>query len=126
VIAIDVIYFVDAERTIEQLGNVLQPDGQMAFFYSQYASPDEAREALPPESTPLAQVLKQRRLRFTTSQFAVDEDAHWQKKIDVARELEPEFEREGNRWLHRFRLNEAERAIECYVRGSRCLYHVRL
>lgn len=126
VIAIDVIYFVNAEKTIKQAKELVQSDGQIGIFYSRYSRHDESQEVVPPESTPLAQVLRQCGLRFTTSDFAVDEDVPWQKRIDILGELKPEFEREGNRWLHRFRLNEAASAIEAYVRHSRCLYHVRL
>jgi hypothetical protein len=117
---------VDAEKTIHRLKELLRGDGQMGIFSSRYAPPGESHKVVSPESTPLARVQNNSGLAFTPSGFAVDEDVHWQKKLDVLAELQPDFEREGSRWLYRFRLNEAAMAIEWYVRGSRCLYHVRL
>lgn len=125
VAAIDTIYWADADRMIGRAEEIVGPAGQMGIFYTRFLGPDDSPESLHPDSTPLAQVLTERGLRFKTWDFCSNEDTHWQKKMDALSDLQQDFIREGSHWLYKFRLNEAARVIEVTPRGSRYLYHLR-
>jgi hypothetical protein len=74
-------------------------------------------------STELAELLIQCGLRFDARDFSAAEDTHWQHKLEVP-ELRPEFEDEGNLWLHAFRRHEAAHCVtmRSWESRSRHLY----
>ena len=125
VVAIDTIYWADADRMIRRAKEIVGPAGQMGIFYTRFLGPDGSQESLHPQSTPLAQVLAECGLTFETWDFCSNEDVHWQKKMEVLIDLQQEFAREESDWLFHFRLNEAAWVIEGKPRRSRYLYHVR-
>jgi SAM-dependent methyltransferase len=127
-IAIDTLYFADLEKTIRGALDILAPHAQMGIFYTQWIGSDGPKEKLRPDQTDLAVVLKEHALSFKTWDLTADEDAHWQKKIDVLHELESAFKAEGNPWLYNFRLWEAENQVKLrgLERRSRHLYHIQL
>ncbi|HEV2801093.1 MAG TPA: methyltransferase domain-containing protein [Pyrinomonadaceae bacterium] len=126
-VAIDTLYYVDdLEETLRQLVAVLKPAGQMGIFYTQWINHASERDALLPENTSLAVLLKKHDLNFTYVDLSRAEAEHWQKKLSVLEQLKPEFEREGNLDLYHYRHSEAFRYANWDTeKRSRHLYHVR-
>jgi ubiquinone/menaquinone biosynthesis C-methylase UbiE len=104
---IDTLYFLEREPVIRRAQAALKPGGQMGFCYTQWWDEGDPKALLQAESTELAELLRRCGLRFETWDFSAAEDTHWQHKLDVLAELRPEFEDEGNMWLHEFRRHEA-------------------
>jgi len=125
-ILIDVLYFVDADKTLDRIVSVLQPGAQMGIFYTQWQREGDPLEMLEPERTNLAGLLQERNLEYSTSDLSSAEEAHWRKKVHVLNQMQEQFEAEDNAWLYIFRLGEAEGHINLGERRSRYLYHVRL
>jgi hypothetical protein len=101
------VCFLEREPVVQRAQAALKPGGQMGFCYTQWWDEGDPKELLQPESTELAELLTRCGLRFEAWDFSAAEDTHWQHKIDVLAELRPEFEDEGNMWLHEFRRHEA-------------------
>ncbi len=127
-ILIDVIHFVNRDKTLAQITEILEPKGQVGIFFTQFLGPDDSEELLQPEKTVLAQSLHEHNLHFATHCFSEEEYVHCQQKVEVLKALEAEFEAEGNVWLYNFRLEEAEDHAKSLVekKRSRHLYHVLL
>lgn len=125
-ILIDVLYFVDAEKTLDGIVSALQPGAQMGIFFTQWLREGDAIELLEPDQTNLARLLQKRSLVYSTSDLSNAEEAHWEKKVRVLNQMQKQFEAEDNAWLYVFRLSEAEGHIKLSERRSRYLYHVRL
>ena len=127
-IAIDTLYYVDdLEETLRQFSAVLKPTGQMGLFYTQWINDRAARADLLPANTSLAVLLKKHDLKFTSFDLTEAEAEHWQKKLAVLEQLEPEFEKEGSLGLYHYRHSEALRYANWdSTLRSRHLYHVRL
>lgn len=127
VLAIDTLYYVDdLEETLRQLSAVLKPTGRMGLFYTQWINDRADRADLLPANTALAVLLKKHNLKFTSFDLTEAEAEHWQKKLAVLEQLEPEFEKEGSLGLYRYRHSEALRYAnwDSSLR-ARYLYHVR-
>ncbi len=127
-ILIDVIYFVNRDKTLTQLKEIIKPNGQMGIFFTQFLGPDESEELLQPHKTVLAQSLQKHTLHFGTHCFTKEEDLHYQQKVAILKALEAEFEAENNIWLYNFRYEEAKDHAKSLVerKRSRHLYHVLL
>ncbi|HEX8457323.1 MAG TPA: methyltransferase domain-containing protein [Pyrinomonadaceae bacterium] len=126
IVSVDTLYYVDdLEETLRQLVAVLKPAGQMGIFYTQWINQQSERAALLPENTALAVLLDKCDLSFTYFELTRAEAEHWQKKLAVLEQLEPEFEREGNPNLYHYRHSEALRYANWdTAHRSRHLYHV--
>jgi ubiquinone/menaquinone biosynthesis C-methylase UbiE len=127
-ILIDVIYFVNRDKTLAQLKEILEPKGQMGIFCTQFLAPEDSEERLQPDKTGLAQSLQEHQLHFAAHCFSKEEAAHCRQKVAILKALETEFAAEGNVWLYNFRLEEVEDHAKSLVerKRSRYLYHVRL
>ncbi len=127
-IMIDVMHFVNRDKTLAQLKEILKPNGQMGIFFTQFLGRDESEDLLQPSNTVLAQSLQKHTLHFETHCFTKEEYMHCQQKVAVLKALEVEFKAEGNIWLYNFRLEEAEDHVKSLVdrKRSRHLYHVLL
>jgi SAM-dependent methyltransferase len=104
---IDTLYFLERGPVVRRAQAALKPGGQMGFCYTQWWDEGDPKELLQADSTELAELLSRCGLGFETWDFSAAEDTHWQHKLDVLAELRPEFEAEGNMWLHEFRRHEA-------------------
>lgn len=124
VVLIDTLYFLEREPAVRRAQAALKPGGQMGFCYTQWWDEGDPKELLQAESTELAELLSRCGLHFEAWDFSAAEDTHWQHKIDVLAELRPEFEDEGNMWLHEFRRHEAAYyvAMRSWEHRSRHLY----
>jgi len=129
VVAIDNFYFVvDLNGILARLALALRPGGQMAVTWSSWAAASVDRASLAPARNRLGQALQRRGLSYRTLDFTSQEAADWRRKLEVLRSMEPDFASEGNLFLYRKRLIEAESHQEYVAAGmvSRYLYLVRL
>ena len=115
-------------KTLVQLLEILEPNGQMGIFFTQFLGPDDAKELSQPNNTILAQSLQKHNLHYETHCFTKEEDVHYQQKVAILKALKAEFKAENNVWLYNFRLREAEDHAKSLVdrKRSRHLYHVLL
>jgi 2-polyprenyl-3-methyl-5-hydroxy-6-metoxy-1,4-benzoquinol methylase len=129
VVVIDTLYFVrDVRSVIAATKRCLRDRGRMAIFYSTIISPEEPKANLAPGGTPLANALQSCELSFQTWDFTEDERGVWERQLEAAEKLKPEFEAEGNQWIYQGRVSEARWALEYFTTGrcSRHLYHVQV
>ncbi len=110
ILAIDSLYMPnDLVDTLRQMKTILTLDGQIAAYYS-YATwedPQHLKEHLLPEHTPLGEALAQVGLSYHVWDFTQVDYKHALLKQQVAEELMPIFEAEGNPFLCQIRLGEA-------------------
>jgi cyclopropane fatty-acyl-phospholipid synthase-like methyltransferase len=127
VIAIDSAYYAGhLGQWIGWLREVVRRGGHMAVFFSAWTRADEPPDGLQPDRNRLAQALEAHGLRYRTWDFTASEIQHWQRKLQVATDLRPAFEAEGNAFLYRKRWIEAEYHRPYVEAGhvSRYLYDV--
>jgi SAM-dependent methyltransferase len=129
ILAIDTLYMPnDLVATLQQMKTILAPGGQMAFYYGYaiWEDPQQLKEHLLPEHTPVAEALAQVGLGFKTWDFTQADYQHAELKKKVAAELKPAFEAEGNLFLYEMRMGEANGASSALQSGNavRYLYHV--
>jgi len=113
IIALDVIYWIkDLTPVIKKLKDILKPNGRMGFFYVQFQNPKNPKEVLTPENTILAKLLKQNDFDYEVidvSQIAVE---LWKRKLEVGKELRPQFLEEGNQDIIDERISSGESVLE--------------
>lgn len=129
VVVIDSLYFVhDLQSVIGATKRCLRDRGRMAILYSTHISPEEPKGNLAPGGTPLAKALQSCELSFRTWDFTEDYREVWERGLQAAEELKPEFEAEGNTSICEGRMTEAKWALEFCTTGrsSRYLYHIQL
>lgn len=129
IVAIDTLYFAkDLTVVIADLKRILKPGGQMGLFFSDVITPAESPDHLKPESTKLACALKAHDLSFTTYDFNEDNKIFWQRSVEIAKELQPAFIKEGNKDLCDGRIIEGSAVLDLATAGRMCryLYHVRV
>ena len=128
VVSVDTLYYVNnLEKTLKQLIPILKPKVQMGLFFTEWITNAEGKARLLPENTSLAVLLKKHDLKFATFDLTEHEAEHWRKKVDVLKQLRPEFEKEVNLGLYNYRYSEAIRYANWDLRmRSRYLYHIRL
>ena len=128
VVSIDALHFVnDLNKTIHRAQACLREQGKMGIFYSVVVSPEEPTDHLEPEQTPLAKALQDCGLSFQTWDFTQDETEIWEKILQTADELRPEYEAEDNLFLYETSVSDAKPMLEAAKSGrrQRYLYHVR-
>ncbi|NHJ48646.1 MAG: methyltransferase domain-containing protein [Asgard group archaeon] len=121
-------YTIDINKTINQLKEILTPQGQIGIFTFQYAFENDNPDILHPDNTNLAQVLKKNNLEFRTWDFTDNEIKIRQKQLLIANELKEQFEEEGNIDLYNDRIEECEIDLKRLLSGQkrRFLYHIQL
>lgn len=127
ILAIDALYFTDLTQTIKEIRRVSRPGGMLATFYSYGKLPgqdvsDFPRESLRPEGTPLGQVLNQANLPYRTWDYTQADYVHARHKRQLAKALKPQFEAEGNLFLHDSHAGEAAGVMEAVEAGTHCRY----
>jgi SAM-dependent methyltransferase len=131
ILSVDTLYMPnDLNRTLQQILDLLRPNGQLAVFYSQYIwdAPD-GRNSLKPGNTVLAAALKAKSLPFRTWDFTEQTYHHLQRKHRLGNDMRPEFEAEGTLALHENIMAESESSDAPYDPTScifaRYLYHIQ-
>jgi SAM-dependent methyltransferase len=128
-VAIDSFYFgADLDGLFARLAAAVRSGGQMAVAWSSWAAASTGRASLAPDGNRFGQALQRCGLSFRTLDYTSQEAAHWRRKLGVLRRMEADFASEGNLFLYRKRLIEAESHQEYVEAGmvSRYLYLVRL
>ena len=130
-ISIDTLYFVDIEPMIRRMKDLLAPGGQMLIFYAHGAGPGADRatfpkETLAPHRTPLGEALVRTGLSFRTWDFTRADYEHARLKKQVIEELGAALEAEGNLFLYKGALGEANGVMGDVEAGvqARYLYHI--
>ena len=129
IIAIAALHFAkDMAQTVQQLVNLLTPDGQMGLFTFQYGSDGDPPESLLPENTNLAQALKPFPIDYRTWDFTQKEIDVRRKQVQIATDLKEAYRLEGNLDLCEDRIEECEIDLPRLEGGTkrRYLFHVRL
>jgi ubiquinone/menaquinone biosynthesis C-methylase UbiE len=127
VIAVDTLYFAkDLDHTVKQMKAVLQPQGQMGLFFSEWRKPQDPVEQLAAEQTKLARALQANGLAFTAHALTESDLQFWERSQAVLAEMQAEFEAEGNKDLCESRLGEGSGVLAMVKEGrmKRYLYHV--
>lgn len=115
ILSIDSIFFgKDLKTTLASLGEIMQPDGQMAIFCEE----------------DLSSALKENGLGYRVYDFSEQYHAHMQLKHRVASGMRKAFEDEGNTFIWKNLMRESVASTEPYNRDtsstSRYLYHVKI
>lgn len=124
IISIDSLYFAEnLSDTLRQMTQVVRPGGQMLIFYNDVLAGDP-----PGQWEALEGVLKEHALPFSRHDFTREHLEHAKRKLEIAEELRPAFEAEGNLFLYENRAGEARGEIAAVEAGTgrRSLYHVRV
>ncbi|UCG03367.1 MAG: class I SAM-dependent methyltransferase [Candidatus Heimdallarchaeota archaeon] len=127
VIAIDSLYgdFIDDLHTVFcKLVKFLKPDGQMGIFHTEYSL---ERDDLHPQMTAVALALKNQGLKFKTWDYTENELLLLEKKISVAKELEPKFKSNQYNLYERI-IKHSEKLLLRIIKGEsrRYFYHIKL
>ena len=102
----NVRYFLgDFQETIKRLVEKLNRSGKMVITIFQ-DNKEGAEENVLPDSTHLAQVLKEEKLAYEWYDFTKNVRAHGIRNYQVGEELREAFEREGNGFLYEARVAE--------------------
>lgn len=126
-ISIDTLYFTDLNATVGQMKGLLKPGGRMAIFYAHGADPQcpleqFSRATLPPDKTPLGEVLTKHGLPFQTWDFTAADYAHAQLKEQVTEALKSDFAAEENSFLYDSRHGEAVGVMAAIEAGTHARY----
>ncbi|MBN1937027.1 MAG: hypothetical protein JW934_20380, partial [Anaerolineae bacterium] len=81
-----------------------------------------SRATLPPDKTPLADVLTKHGLAFQSWDFTAADYAHAQLKKQVTEALKADFAAEGNSFLYDNRHGEAEGVMAAVKAGAHARY----
>jgi cyclopropane fatty-acyl-phospholipid synthase-like methyltransferase len=129
VIAVDSLYFGDTEDLITRLTGALQPGGQIVSYFMQILwEESDDRRRVEPEGTDLGQALTQLGLAFETWDITAEELTRARVARRAAEDLRADYEAEGNAFLYKNRIDEANGNIE-FIESGRCrryLYRVRV
>lgn len=129
-ISVDTLYMpTDLTDTVRQMKNLLTPGGQMAIFYSNALWGEDINlETLEADKTPIGIALKNNQLMFQAHDYTQAAYDHAKRKQQLAEELRPAFEAEGNQFLTEVQLGESGGTIYAFEAGhfARYLYHVTL
>ena len=110
ILLIDAVYFVrDPLAFIPRLMSYLRPDGKLYTFFSAWAGPSDPADQLESNVTHVARALHALALHYQVVDYSAAEALHWQRKLQAAVEMRPEFEAEGQSWLYQRRWSEAEK-----------------
>lgn len=129
VISIDTLYWVeDLTNTMAQVAKLLKPGGQMGIFMLQYVPDGRKANEYSAEETPLGKSLSEIGLSFKAYDYSIQNDAFWHRNYQAAKDLQEEFEAEGNGFIPASLIRESEEDFLPFIEKgtlARYLYHVR-
>ena len=113
IIAIDALYYArDFRGVMQDMKDILKPNGSMGIFYGQGRKPDEAPEKINPENTKLGKAIKENDLQFTTIEFTENAYGVMLRELAIAQELEEMFKEEGNHDICQERIEQSKDLIQ--------------
>ncbi len=129
IIAIDSLYMAhDLAATVQRMGEIVGPTGQMALLYSYLAWDAPSRTDLQAERTPLAVALRANHLPFRAYDLSADMHDLMQRKYRLGQEMRDEFVAEGRAMLYEHIIAESDRGTAPFDPATspytRYLYHV--
>jgi cyclopropane fatty-acyl-phospholipid synthase-like methyltransferase len=128
ILSIDTIYFSeDYAKTIRTLKEILEPNGQIALFYSYGREPWVTRDQFPKETlpagkTPLAQALLANGLEFRTWDLTERDYELARTRKQVLAELESQFKSESNTFIYENRMGDANGITHAIEEGLHARY----
>lgn len=129
VVSIDTLYWVeDLTKTMAQVTKLLKSGGQMGIFMLQNVPKGRKAKDYSAEETPLGRSLKDIGLSFDAYDYTIQNDAFWYRNYQAAKDLQDEFEAEGNGFIAASLIRESEEDFLPFIdKGTlaRYLYHVR-
>lgn len=130
IVSIDTLYMPnDLTVTIRKLCELLAPGGKMLIYYlTLLFDQEQPREILKPDKNDLARALQQVGLPYRTWDVSESTYHLMQRKYQLARSMQAEFEKEGTLFLYNHLIAESESGESPYdpqtCHLSRYLYHV--
>ena len=129
VISIDTLYWVDdLTSTMAQVAKLLKPGGQMGIFMLKHVTDGRKAIDYSAEETPLGRSLREIGLSFDAYDYTIQNDAFWYRNYQAAKDLQDEFEAEGNGFIAASLIREGEEDFLPFIEEgtlARYLYHVR-
>ena len=119
VISIDSLYFVkDLKTTVGRLRGLLREGGRMGFFHSQFLKPGEPEIMLTPQCTAMSLALGDCGVSHVEVEDLTGADLRfWERAMEAAEAMAPEFEAEGNGDLAQGRAGEGKAVLELIRQG---------
>jgi ubiquinone/menaquinone biosynthesis C-methylase UbiE len=123
ILSIDSLYMPnDLQKTLKKMVALLKPGGQIAVFYiNMINSTKQDRQSLRPRGTPLGVLLGKLQLPYQVWDFTRQTYQMLQRKYQVGKAMQAEFESEGSRMLSDFILAESEQNRKVYNPDT-CLF----
>ncbi len=130
IISLDTLYWVsDLTDTIAQVEKLLKPGGQMGIFMMEPVPEGRTASDYTADETQLGQSLNNLGIRFDAHDYAVQQAAFWHRNYATAKDLQDEFESEGNGFIAASLIRESEEEFLPFIEAGtmvRYFYHVRL
>ncbi|MFA7445735.1 MAG: class I SAM-dependent methyltransferase [Flavobacteriaceae bacterium] len=124
---LDTLYFADnLTKTVQDSLKLLNKNGRLYAYFSQWIMDEAYNENLKPENTHLGKVLKELNLDFSVTDLTQSGIGHWKKKLQLLEEMKQDFLEENNEALWQYRFREANRYANWGdTKYSRFLYEVK-
>ncbi|MDX1402009.1 MAG: class I SAM-dependent methyltransferase, partial [Kiloniellales bacterium] len=130
IISLDTLYWVaDLKETLRQVVQLLKPGGQLGIFML-HGTPDGHTAAdTDAAQTSLSEALTSLDMTFDAYDYTLQNAAFWYRNYKAAKDLQEEFEAEGNGFISASLIREGEEEFLPGIENDtlvRFLYHVRL
>jgi ubiquinone/menaquinone biosynthesis C-methylase UbiE len=128
IVSIDSLYMPnDLADCLSRMAGVLAQGGRIAAFYTQMlGSPEEPRQNLKAENTPLGMALRELDFAYRILDFSRANQSFMRRKRRIADSLRGDFEKEDRSWLYRYLIEQSESGDDSYdpetASSSRHLY----
>lgn len=121
IVSFDTLYFVkDLGKTVADIMDHLAPGGRFFAFFT--AGPETREPSSPPPEDPgaskLGAILAGRGLRFEAQDFSANEAVMWEKSLEWAERLRPDFEAEDRLDLYWGRIIESNECVSLWHDGK--------
>jgi SAM-dependent methyltransferase len=121
IVSFDTLYFAkDLAKTVADIMDHLAPGGRFFAFFTEGPEKREPSGRPPddPGASRLGAVLSGRGLRFETVDFSANEATMWEKSLEWAEKLKPDFEAEDRLDLYWGRVIESNECVSLWHDGK--------
>lgn len=110
VLFLDTLYYSNnLIHTLEQAIRLLNKNGRIYAYFSQWIMDTSFQDLLLPENTHLGKALNALQLKYTITDLTESGNNHWKKKLKILDIMKDEFLEEGSIELWEYRYREANR-----------------
>jgi 2-polyprenyl-3-methyl-5-hydroxy-6-metoxy-1,4-benzoquinol methylase len=110
ILLLDTLYYAsNPQSTLKQCLELLEPNGTLYVYFSQWIMSTKQAAYLSGDNTSLARMIQELEGSFTFTDLTVSGLNHWKKKLEVLNELKNTFFMEGSKDLWDYRYREALR-----------------